>query len=77
LVIPSQVRREAGFEPGMRLSVRCRDGVVEIEPEASPVEIVRRGKLLVARPEAAAGPLSAATVERTRRDLHRGRGPRR
>ncbi len=33
LVIPREIRREAGLEPGMPLDVRCREGVIEIEPQ--------------------------------------------
>jgi AbrB family looped-hinge helix DNA binding protein len=75
LVIPGHVRREAGLEPGVPLAVRVRDGVIEIEPEPLAVTFARRGRLLVARPAAAVRPLSAATVERTRRNL-RERGGR-
>jgi AbrB family looped-hinge helix DNA binding protein len=76
LVIPAELRREAAIEPGTPLEVRCRDGVIEIEPQALPVTLTRRGRLLVARPAGGATPLGAADVERTRRDLHRERGRR-
>lgn len=77
LVIPGEIRREAGLEPGTPLEVRWRDGIIEIEPASTPVKLQRRGKLLVA----VAGPrqpvLLASTVERTRRTLRRERrGPR-
>ena len=71
LVIPSEIRREAGLEPGAPLTVRWREGVIEIEPEPLPVTLVRQGRLLVAAPVAATRPLRAATVERTRADLRR------
>jgi AbrB family looped-hinge helix DNA binding protein len=32
LVIPKEVRRQAGIEPGMTLDVRWKDGKSEIEP---------------------------------------------
>jgi AbrB family looped-hinge helix DNA binding protein len=73
LVIPKQVRREAGLKPGMPLDVRWRDGRIEIEPEPLPVKLVRKGRLLVAVPEGGAAVLGAEAVERTRRRLHRGR----
>ena len=74
LVIPAEVRREAAIEPGMPLYVRYRDGVIEIAPRPIAVSLERRGRLLVARPAKRVGRLRAATVERTRRDLARGRG---
>lgn len=75
LVIPSEVRREAALEPGTPLDVRWRDGVIEIEPQPLAVTLERRGRLLVAKPDAKIPALRARTVDRTRRDLaaHRGR----
>lgn len=32
LVIPREVRRKAGMQPGVPLQIRCREGVIEIEP---------------------------------------------
>lgn len=77
LVIPKDIRREAGLRPGMSVEVRWRAGRIEIEPLPLPVKLVRRGKLLVAVPVGAApGVLAADTVERTRRTLRRERRPR-
>ena len=73
LVIPGEIRREAGLKPGTVLDVRWRDGRVEIEPAPMPVKLVRQGRLLVAVPEGKAGALRAETVERTRRVLRRER----
>jgi hypothetical protein len=56
----------------MPLDVRFKDGRVEIEPAPLPVRLVRRGRLLTARPVASAPPLTAEDVEETRRSL-RGR----
>jgi len=69
LVIPSEIRREAALEPGTPLEVRWRDGVLEIEPQPLSVRIVRKGRLLVAKPARKVPPLRATTVERTRREL--------
>ena len=76
LVIPSEIRREAALEPGTPLDVRCRDGVIEIEPQVLSVTLERKGRLLVAKPAGPVSALRSATVERTRRHVaaRRGRG---
>jgi AbrB family looped-hinge helix DNA binding protein len=76
LVIPSEIRREAAIEPGTPLDVRWRDGVIEIEPQPLKVKLQRKGRLLVATPAARVPPLRTATVERTRRQIGRGRDGR-
>lgn len=73
LVIPSEVRRQAGLRPGTPLEVRWRDGRIEIEPAPVPVRLERRGRLLVAVPEAGILPLKAETVQLTRETLQQGR----
>ena len=73
LVIPKEVRRQAGLEPGMPLEVRWRAGRIEIEPVPLPVKLVRKGRLLVALPVQAVGALRGETVEETRKALRRGR----
>lgn len=77
LVIPREVRREAGLRPGISLDVRWRDGRIEIEPEPMPVRLVRRGRLLVAIPRQPVKTLEGETVERTRRTLSGERAGRR
>ncbi len=76
LVIPKEIRREAGLKPGVVLEVRLRGGRIEIEPAPLPVKLVRKGKLLVAVPERNVGVLTSETVERTRRALRRERAER-
>jgi len=76
LVIPKQIRQEAGLRPGMPLDVRWRAGRIEIEPAPLPVKLVRKGRLLVAVPDKNVPGLSADTVERTRQTLRRERSPR-
>ena len=76
LVIPSEIRREAGLEPGVPLTVRCREGMIEIEPQPLAVKIARKGRLLVATPADSVRPLEAATVERTRDSLRKRAGRR-
>jgi len=76
LVIPKQIREEAGLEPGVPLDVRWREGRIEIEPARLPVRLVRKGKLLVAMPEKSVGALTSEAVERARKALRRERRAR-
>ncbi len=69
LVIPKEIRRQAGLRPGMSLHVRWHDGRIEIEPGALPVRLVRKGRLLVAVPEMEIEQLTTQTVEGTRQAL--------
>jgi len=48
LVIPKEIREQAGIEPGMPLVVTCRQGRIEIEPRRRAVRIEKRGRLQVA-----------------------------
>lgn len=72
LVIPREVRREAGLKPGMVLDVRWNRGVIEIEPAPLPVALRKRGRLLIAVPMKPVDALRRETVERTRRKIRRG-----
>ena len=74
LVIPREIRRLAGLQPGTPLDVRWRDGRIEIEPAPTPVNLVRKGRFLVAVSEADTEPLTVDTVEATRRALEQERG---
>ncbi len=75
-MIPSEIRREAGLEPGMPLTVRCHEGIIEIEPQPLPVRLARKGRLLVATPVEPVRPLDSTTVERTRTSLRKRAGRR-
>ena len=76
LVIPSEIRREAGLTPGAPLDVRWREGVIEIEPQPLAVTLTRKGRLLVASPARTVRALTTGTVERTRAALRRRSGRR-
>ncbi len=76
LVIPKEIRREAGLKPGMPLDVRWGEGRIEITPAPLPVKLVRKGRLLVAVPQKEVTPLTAETVERMRGTLRRERSSR-
>ncbi len=74
LVIPVEIRRQAGLEPGALLDVSWRDGHIEIEPAVQPVRLVEEGHLLVAVPEAGAQALTNTDVSATLDALRRERG---
>ena len=73
LVIPKDIRTEAGIRPGMPLDVRVRDGRIEIEPAPLSVRFQKRGRFLVAVPKEQVPPLTSETVEKTRNKLRRER----
>lgn len=73
LVIPKELRREAGLHPGSELEIRWRQGLIEIEPAPLPVKLKKRGRFLVAVPDRPIGPLTSESVEQTRRQLTRNR----
>jgi AbrB family looped-hinge helix DNA binding protein len=73
LVIPSEIRRQAGLRPGEPLEINVVDGRIEIEPAVTPVRLERRGRLLVAVPIEPVAKLDRETVERTRAELLRER----
>jgi AbrB family looped-hinge helix DNA binding protein len=65
LVIPKEIRDQAGIEAGVPLVVTCREGRIELEPRRRPVRIVKRGRLQVAISVEEAEPLTRETVRRT------------
>lgn len=71
LVVPKAIREEAELSPGVPLTIRCRDGRIEIEPAPQQVTRVKKGRVAVAVADSAAT-LSAETVRRTQQRL-RGR----
>ena len=73
LVIPKDIRREAGLKPGMPLDIRLRDGRIEIEPAPVSVKLARKGKLLIAIAQTDVPALTTDAVERTRRAVRRRR----
>ena len=75
LVIPVELRREAGIQPGIPLEIRVREGRVEVEPAPLTVKLERRakGRLLLAVPQKTVPSLTADAVEGTRRKLRRER----
>jgi AbrB family looped-hinge helix DNA binding protein len=74
LVIPKEIRRQAGIKPGMSLEVRLNEGCIEIEPAPVEIKLERKGRFVVAVPRNPTPKLEAAIVEETRRRMRRERG---
>jgi AbrB family looped-hinge helix DNA binding protein len=72
IVIPSDMRDQAGLGPGTAVEVELRDGTVTIEPASTPVKIARKGRLRVAVADHGAT-LSEETARSTREELRRKR----
>ena len=73
VVIPKEIRKQAGLAPGTRLEIRYRDGVVEIAPAFAAVRLVREGRFLVAVTEGDIAPLTVEEVERVRQEIYEDR----
>ncbi|MGQ0429501.1 MAG: AbrB/MazE/SpoVT family DNA-binding domain-containing protein [Gammaproteobacteria bacterium] len=71
IVVPKPLRQLLGFRPGVPLELRANDGRLEIEVAATPMRLRKRGKGLVAVPEASLPELTPEivrdTLERVRR----------
>ena len=70
IVVPKSLRQTLGFKPGQPLEIRAEDGRLEIEAAATPVQLKKRGKGVVAFPDAE---LPALTAELVRETLDRVR----
>jgi AbrB family looped-hinge helix DNA binding protein len=71
IVVPKRLRDELQLEAGQTLEIAARDGRLEIEPQATPMQLERRDGRLVAVPDQPLPALTAGTVrdalERLRR----------
>jgi AbrB family looped-hinge helix DNA binding protein len=67
IVIPRDIRAGAGLLPGAELEIRLRDGIVEIEPAATSVRMVKKGRLRVAEPAERVETLAEDVVSGVRR----------
>jgi AbrB family looped-hinge helix DNA binding protein len=70
LVVPKPLRHALGLKPGQVLEIRAGDGRLEIEIAPTPMRLRKRGKGLVAVPDAE---LPALTAEQVRDTLERVR----
>jgi AbrB family looped-hinge helix DNA binding protein len=71
IVVPKALRQALGLKPGQPLEIRAGDGRLEIEIAATPMRLQKRGKGMVAVPDAEIATLTAEqvrdTLERVRR----------
>ena len=70
IVVPKLLRQALGLKPGQPLEIRAGDGRLEIEIASTPMQLKKRGKGVVAVPDAELPPL---TVEQVRDTLERVR----
>jgi AbrB family looped-hinge helix DNA binding protein len=70
IVVPKVLRQALGLKPGQPLDIRAGDGRLEIDVAVTPMRLKKRGKGLVAVPDA---PLPALTAEQVRDTLERVR----
>ncbi len=68
IVVPKPLRQALGLKPGQPLEIRAGDGHLEIEIAPTPVKLKKRGKGVVAVPDAE---LPALTAEQVRDTLER------
>ena len=71
LVIPKDIRDALGLRGGERLDVRAVDGIIELEPAATPVRLEERNGRLVAVAEEPMPTLTAAAVRELMECLRR------
>jgi AbrB family looped-hinge helix DNA binding protein len=71
VVIPKALREELNLEGGTELEVRARDGRLELEPVATAMRLVRRGKGLVATTDEPLPVVDAETVRDVTERLRR------
>ena len=71
IVVPKPLRQALGLKPGQPLEIRAGDGHLEIEITPTPMRLKKRGKGMVAVPDAELPTLTAEqvrdTLERVRR----------
>ena len=71
IVVPKALRQALGLKPGQPLEIRAGDGRLEIEIASTPMRLQKRGKGVVAVPDAELPTLTAdqvrETMERVRR----------
>lgn len=70
IVVPKAMRDALGLKPGQPLEIRVGEGRLEIEVASTPMQLKKRGKGMVAVPDA---DLPQLTAEQVRETLERVR----
>lgn len=70
IIVPKALRQAMGLKPGQALEIRAGNGRLEIEIAPTPMQLKKRGKGVVAVPDAE---LPALTAEQVRDTLERVR----
>jgi AbrB family looped-hinge helix DNA binding protein len=71
IVVPKALRQALGLKPGQPLEIRAGDGRLEIEIAPTPMQLRKRGKGVVAVPEADLPTLTAEVVRETLERIRR------
>ena len=71
IVVPKSLRDALGLTGGQTLEIRAGDGRLEIDIAATPMQLKRRGKGMVAVPNTELPALTADTVRRTLEQVRR------
>jgi AbrB family looped-hinge helix DNA binding protein len=71
IVVPKRLREELRFIPGQELELNAIDGRLEIEHQATPMRLERRGQRLVAVTDREMPTLTAEMVRDTLEQVRR------
>jgi AbrB family looped-hinge helix DNA binding protein len=71
IIVPKALRQALGLRPGQPLEIRARDGRLEIEIASTAMQLQKRGKGVVAVPQAQLPPLTAEQIRDTLERLRR------
>jgi AbrB family looped-hinge helix DNA binding protein len=71
IVVPKALRQALGLKPGQSLEIRAGDGRLEIEIASTAVRLQKRGKGVVAIPDADLPALTADQVRETMERIRR------
>ena len=71
IVVPKPLRQALGLKPGQRREIRTGDGCIEIEIASTPMRLKKRGKGVVAVPDAKLPALTGEPVRETLEHVRR------
>ena len=71
IIVPKAMREALGLKPGQPLEIRASDGRLEIEVASTPMRLKKKGKGVVAVPDAKLPRLTADQVRETLERIRR------